>query len=360
MIKDLSIGYAEIGTLIGIYMFPGIVMALPSGLLSKTFGDKRVACYGLLLMATGGVILGLSHSYAMAFAGRIISGIGVVLLNVVATKMVTDWFAGREIRTAMGVMLASWPFGIAFGLVSQGAIAHIFSWTLVMYLTAALSLLAFTLTTILYHSPIPAMTTEENANVLKIPLREFIPVSMAGLAWAVFNIGFAVYFSFTPDLLIARGMSTADAGALTSLGIWITMFSVPLGGYLTERIGRPNGMIVIFSLLAALTIGLFPYLSDPVLLSILFGLWVGGPPGAMVTLPSLVLSPENRGPGLGVFYTWFYIGMAIGPAIAGVARDVTNNVEVPLLIGAVSFASVVFFLTMFHLFHSRKLEYVSK
>jgi MFS family permease len=250
-------------------------------------------------------------------------------------------------------MLASWPCGIALGLVSQGAIAHAYSWNSVMYLTAAFSAVAFMLTALLYRSPKFATTSDEQSSVFEIPMKEFIPVSMAGIAWAVFNIGFTVHFSFTPDLLISRALSTVDAGAITSLGIWVTMFSVPMGGFITERIGRPNGMIVIFSILSAATIGLFPYLSFPVLLSVLLGIWVGGPPGAMVALPSSVLSPENRGPGFGVFYTWFYTGMAVGPALAGIGRDLTDNAAVPLLFGAVSFASTVFFLAMFHLFQSK-------
>ena len=43
---DLGIGHAEIGTLIGLYMLPGVVIALPSGLLIKRFGDMRTASYG--------------------------------------------------------------------------------------------------------------------------------------------------------------------------------------------------------------------------------------------------------------------------------------------------------------------------
>jgi MFS family permease len=59
--------------------------------------------------------------------------------------MVTDWFADREIVTAMGVFLASWPFGIVLGLLFQGAIAHDIGWRWVMHLAAAVCLLALVL-----------------------------------------------------------------------------------------------------------------------------------------------------------------------------------------------------------------------
>jgi MFS family permease len=225
-----------------------------------------------------------------------------------------------------------------------------------MYLTAAVSAIALVLVITLYRRPPSTTTSDDNANIFLIPLKELLTVSTAGLAWAVFNIGFVIYVSFAPNVLTERGLSTTDAGTLASIAVWITIFSVPLGGYLTDRTGWSNAMIVCFSLLTAIVLALFPYLSIPVLLSILIGLSLGPPPGAIVALPSQVLSPSNRSIGFGVFYTWYYIGMAVGPIIAGVGRDVTGSAAVPLLIGAVSFMSVVLFLAMFHLFMGKSAE----
>lgn len=45
--------------------------------------------------------------------GRVLSGAGAVLLNVLVTKMVTDWFQGRENVLALGILITSWPLGIA-------------------------------------------------------------------------------------------------------------------------------------------------------------------------------------------------------------------------------------------------------
>ena len=59
LIADLHVGYAAVGTLIGLYMLPGIVIAFPAGLLSRRFGDKTVCAAGLGLMIAGGVLAGL-------------------------------------------------------------------------------------------------------------------------------------------------------------------------------------------------------------------------------------------------------------------------------------------------------------
>lgn len=355
LVDKLGISYTQIGTLIGLFMLPGIVIALPGGMPGKFFGDKRVCASGLALMALGGVVAGLSESYTWVFVGRLTSGVGAVLFNVVITKMVTDWFAGKEIITAMGMFLATWPLGIALALVTQSAVAEAYSWQAIMYLTTLACSIGLGLVVIFYRNPVSA---GENAAgmpfSIKIPRREFVPVCAAGLAWGIFNVGFATFFSFTPALLTSQGRSPVDAGALVSLGLWVSLFSVPLGGYLTEKIGWPNAMIVIFALVAGLALFLIPYLPNPALFSILVGIGVGPSAGAIVALPSLALSPENRGPGFGVFYSWYYGAMALGPAIAGLSRDLTGSPAAPVLFGGAMFAASTLFVATFRLLMSRR------
>jgi MFS family permease len=65
----------------------------------------------------GGALMGVSTSFLAVSAGRLISGVGAVLINVLMTKMIADWFVGREIVTAMAILVASWPLGLALGLL---------------------------------------------------------------------------------------------------------------------------------------------------------------------------------------------------------------------------------------------------
>ena len=67
---------------------------------------------------------------------------------------------------------------------------------------------------------------------------------MAGLTWGTFNVGLVIFFSFTPTLLMTRGLSTADASSVVSLGLWVSILSVPLGGYLTERVGLHQATVL--------------------------------------------------------------------------------------------------------------------
>ena len=350
LISDLGLNHAEIGTLIGLFMLPGVFIALPGGYLGKRFTDKLICGTGLALMVVGGLILGISQSYTLAMTGRLISGIGAVLFNVVVTKMVTDWFAGREIMTAMGVILGSWPLGIALALIAQSAVATTYSWPTVMYLTAIVCAVSLGLVIALYRRP-PSLPEDQDETGIsfKVPWREALPVSMAGIAWGVFNVGLVVFFSFSPGLLASRGMSAVDAGTLVSIGLWVSLLSVPLGGYLIERLGRPESAIAILSVTAGAALLLLPYAPIPVVLSVLVGLGVGAA-GPIVALPSRALAPQNRGPGLGIFYTWYYGVMAVGPLFAGLGQDLTSSPATPVIIGGAAFVATVAFVGLFHVF----------
>jgi MFS family permease len=323
LMTDLHIDYGGIGSLIGFYMVPGIVVAFPSGLLMRRFGDKRLCVAGLTLMVLGGILLGLGHTVAAAFAGRIVSGAGSVIFSLVLTKMATDWFAGREIIFAMGVVLASWPFGIAAGLLVQPALAASEGWRWVMYEAAALCGIALFLIIIGYRDPPRAVAPMAGAARLPMlpPLRQLLPTTVASLMWGNLNLTLVLFFSFAPAAMTELGLSAITSAAWVSAALWIIMLSVPLGGLGVQRSGRTDAAIVVFSALAGIALALLPSRMGALAGCVVFGLAIGPPAGAIMALPSRVLSPEHRAGGLGAFMTVYYVILSLGPALAGVLRE---------------------------------------
>jgi len=116
VMKAYGVTVADIGVLISLYLAPGVAFAIPGGEIGRRFGDKRVVLSGLVLMIVGGLLMAFAQTWSLQIAGRIVAGIGGVLLNVLMSKMVTDWFAGKEIATAMAIFVNSWPVGIALCL----------------------------------------------------------------------------------------------------------------------------------------------------------------------------------------------------------------------------------------------------
>jgi MFS family permease len=115
------------------------------------------------------------------------------------------------------------------------------------------------------------------------------------------------------------------------------MISLPLGGLVVTATGRPGLCIVLFSLLTGVAAALLPLVAAPVLLSLLYGLFIGPPASAIMALPSRALAPSRRATGFGVFYTVYYAMMAAGPALGGLLRDVWATAAAPTFYGAALF-----------------------
>jgi hypothetical protein len=69
----------------------------------------------------------------MIGAGRILAGAGFLFANLYFTKMIADRFAGKEIATAMSILVMSWPFGIAMGQIGHEWLAETIHWSWPFY-----------------------------------------------------------------------------------------------------------------------------------------------------------------------------------------------------------------------------------
>jgi cyanate permease len=341
MIADLGLSYAQFGTLFGLYVLPGAFFALPSGVIGRRFGERRVAVAGLALMGAGALLTAAAGGFGAAAAGRLLSGVGAVVMNILLAKIVADWFAGRELSTAMGVMLTSWPVGLGLASATLGAVA---SWRTAVNITAAAAAAGLLLMLVCRDAPGAAAAPRRGAALRGRPLWQSIS---AGFAWGCFNASLVVVLAFGPGLLIARGAALSDAGRVVSLAVWVTMLSVPLGGFLTDRLRRPTALIVGGSLVAAGTMLLIPVLAHAVLAFCLVGLAVGAPPGGLMALLPRALDPERLATGFGVFYTVFYVLMAVTQPVAGLVRDVVGDPAAPIVLAALVMAATVLGLLVF-------------
>jgi predicted MFS family arabinose efflux permease len=330
---QFGVGLAEIGFLIGLYFTPGIVLALPGGAIGQRFGDKRTVLLALVLMLIGSVAMALGESWSWQVAGRLIAGGGGVLLNVQMTKMVADWFAGKEIATAMAIFVNSWPAGIAASLLTLPSVGTAYGIYAVDLFVAALVVIGIALA--MTYSPPQGLAATATASA-RPDLRTTLAVIVAGLIWGLFNVGFAVVFSFGPTMLVERGWTIAEAGSVISIVLWLAVISVPMGGFVADALKRPQAVLVIGSLVTMALMLSLAHTDAVVATVIALGLISGQPAGPIMSLPARVLQPHTRAIGMGVFYTVYYSAMALGAIIAGAAAKQTGSAASAFDFGALT------------------------
>ena len=119
-------------------------------------------------------------------------------------KVLIDWFEGKELATAMSVLVMSWPFGIAMGQVGHGWLSAAIDWRLAFYTASLYCGLGKTLIISLYRTP-KQVVSAKNSFKFSLSKPEILLTLTASMAWGFFNAGYVVYLSFSPLVLISNG-----------------------------------------------------------------------------------------------------------------------------------------------------------
>lgn len=350
---DLGLGPAQTGTLIGLYWAPGVLIALPGGWLGRRFGEKRMVLAGAVLTMLGGALCAFAGSYAMLAAGRLVAGLGGIVMNVLAVKMVTDWFIGREIGFAMGALFGSFPLGIGLALALQAPLAAVIGWPAVMLTTAALGLLVLAAVALVYRPPAGVAAPEIARKGGWLARDELVLMTVAGIGLALYNGTFLVYVSYAPPLFLSHGFDLRATGAILAAAAVVSTFCVPLGGHIADRTARPWSVLFCGTALFCVGIAVLPGVAASgseaglAALAIAIGVLGAVPVSPMVALPSQAVSAANRSVALGVFYTWFYLGATVCPALGGWLYELAGTPAAPIYLNAVLAGATIALYALF-------------
>jgi MFS family permease len=254
--------------------------------------------------------------------------------------MVADWFEGREIATAMSILVMSWPFGIAMGQVGHAWLAEVYGWRVPFQIASVYCLLAAAAVFIFYRAPnnLPAV---RSGGAARLTRQEWLLVFCAGGAWGVFNAAYVTYLSFGPKVLEDLGQTAIAAAGVISVGSWLMTGSGALCGQIVDRLGHRNFVLTVCMTGAVIALWLLSIPGAGLAASLLFGLVGMAPAGVIMALASLALRPEVRAFGMGVFFTIYYAIMLSTPPAAGAIQDATGQPQGPIWLAMILFASVV-------------------
>ncbi|GAB5471464.1 MAG: hypothetical protein Kilf2KO_44940 [Rhodospirillales bacterium] len=341
---DLGLAFdydqSEIGVLIGLFMAPGLFLALPAGLAGGYASDRVLATVGLGALAFGGVVSALAMEGWVLGLGRLLAGVGFLLSTLYFTKMVADWFEGREIATAMSVLVMSWPLGIALGQIGHVWLAERLGWPAAFLAASAYCALAAASVALLYRPP-GNRRSEGRRLSFKLSAGEWRLILAAGAAWGLLNAGYVVYLTFGPMTLVALGDSGLGAAATISVASWIMILSGTLCGQIADRFGRRDAILALCMTAAVVALSLLSLSGAGLAASLLFGLLGMAPAGLVMALAGEAVPAERRAFAMGIFFTLYYAIMAVTPPISGWIYDTTGRADAPLVLGMLLFASVV-------------------
>jgi MFS family permease len=148
VIKELKLTHAQAGLLMSLFSLPAIFLAVLAGLVSDHWGPFKTGVISLIFIVIGTVIFALGGDFLYAGLGRVVAGVGAVTVSIVAPQMLSQWFRGREVGTAMGIFNTAMPVGSIICFTAFGRLGESLGWRIPIALTVMISvagLIAFLL-----------------------------------------------------------------------------------------------------------------------------------------------------------------------------------------------------------------------
>lgn len=288
MTEGLGIEESQVGFLVGVYALASAIAAIP--LVSATLAFNRKALLMALLVgfAVSNIVVGLSSSYPVIIACRIVGGIcaGVMwpMIAAYGTRLVPENMHGKAIT----VIMSGNTLGISIGLPAMTAIGLAFGWRSVfMVLGGIVAVIA-----VLSYFYLPAVKGEElnrgNSPLAVLKMPSMLIVLLLTFLSVAAHYGIYTYITLLVELIDFRG---GIGVALLIFGIGSVISVVVSAKYIDAHL---RSLIVLMLAIGGISMAMF-----------------------LVFKGSIVISHA-------AFFLW---GLAFGPLVTMYQTAVTKQVE---------------------------------
>jgi MFS family permease len=353
MAVGLQLSYSQMGAISTGNFIAYLVGALASGWLTTRLGARAtiVASQAVIVLSLGAVAL--SSGFWVAAVAFTVTGLGSGVGNVAMLGLVSHWFRRSVRGRAAGIVVTGSGYaimmsGVLIPLVNRrfGADGWRVNWAVLTAVVAVIGVLAMLL---LRNHPEDVGATAVGHAVRDAVVHEPVPIGeqrrttlRLGILYALFGFSYIIYVTFIVTTLVDdRGFDESAAGWFWFAVGFLSVFSGPIFGAISDHAGRKTGLAAVFAMHAVsfLLVGL--NLPDPSLYFsvVFFGIAAWSIPGIMGAAVGDYMSPHQAVRSLGVLTVFFGAGQAIGPAVAGVLADRSGNFNSSYLLAA-AFAAV--------------------
>jgi MFS family permease len=358
LLRSLNMDMTTGGWLMSAFALAGIVLGIPAAFILVKLGPKISGLIALGCTLLGSIVGALANGPALLLGGRVIEGMGLGLITVIAPAVISMWFPPEKRGTPMGIW-ASWvPVGGFIMYNLAGPLLRAFGWQSIWWFGALFALVAFVIYAVIVSAPptIGAEDDQPRESIRSFGKMMLNPASwLLALVFGTFTFAFMGYATWVPSYYSqGLGLSLETASFYASLGSLAVIPSTIIAGRVLDRVR--NRHLVMTAALAICGILLFwcfqlesanaivPY-------SIVLSLVAGFVPTATFTLaPETMPDPRFAGLALGIVSVGQNLGMFLGPPMIGavVASGNWGAGTVPLMISLAIGAAASLILRAVH------------
>lgn len=324
VMDEFGIGMGEAGWLSSVFSVVAIISALPAAWILGRLGARKCGLISIVCALIGCALGIISSTIEALMVSRVIEGIGVGVISVIAPALVSMWFPAQKRGFPMGLW-GAWQMAAQSLVFFVGAgITNDFGWRGLW----VLGLILLVVSLILYLWKVKAPPAGDNyadsenksfsmMEGLKIPSVWFCGISTMCFTFACF--GFANWIaSYWVDTF---GWSLDDANNYVAFIYFIEIFLVIGIGFWLNHVKNRKRICEIAHLFYMIVLLWCFNMDDPGMIipfCIIYALAEGSIPTTFWTLiAQTVPKPELAPVSIGVLGLLQNLGILLGPPIAG-------------------------------------------
>lgn len=355
---SLDLNYSQMG-LIGTGNFVGyMISVILAGIIARAIGARWTITMGLILVGGSMIVISRAMSFLEVMALYAVTGVGSGLANVPMMGLVSHWFIKSNRGRAAGTMLSGNGIAIVFSgffipwiNVSRGAEGWRTGWLTIGAISLVISSIA---AIFLRNEPgEKGLTPLGEAETVKElsgpgPIKEKKSIKWVlihlGCIYTLFGATYVVYTTFIVTTMInERGFGENTAGTFWAIVGGLSIFSGPLFGWLSDKLGRKTGTMLVYSLFTISYVLVAANLPNPFLYASIgiFGIAVWSIPTIMSAAVGDYAGPVRAVKAFGFITLFFGAGQIAGPAVAGFTAEATGTFSTAFWLCAVLTGSAV-------------------
>ena len=338
LMKAFNISAASMGLLSAAYFYPYAAMQIPSGILADFLGPRLSVTIFFIIAGIGTAMFGLSQSYEVAIAGRVMMGIGVAVVYIPIMKIQAQWFRPYEFSTLTGILLTVGNVGALGAAAPLAVFVGMTGWRSAFFYLGAITIVLAALTYIFVRNKpqdmgLPSLNEVDGIKVAAevqaaddaIGFKEALKMAvtnwnfrwLAVYAFAVYGpmMGFQGLWA-VPYMMDINGFTKQVAANVVSWWAIGMIVGCPLWGIISDRILKSRKKVVILGA-SVYTLGWLYIAMNPGGWSVAsmsaFCFIMGGFGGAYITNYSHISERLPRkvvGTAIGVFNLFYFVGGA--------------------------------------------------
>ncbi|WP_342431365.1 MFS transporter [Neobacillus sp. FSL H8-0543] len=321
--KDgLQISYKEAGYLGTVTSFGYLSTLIFAGILASKWGGKRTVLLGISLVTMGLIGLTFTPSYWVTMIFMLLLGVGTSFTYTPFISLLVGWFPTKK-GLVIGFATSGSGIGILFsGMLVPflGSINSEIGWRFAWGIFAIISLGVLTVTYLIIKNPPSVLPSKYSAK--QTPPMEIYKnrkVIHVGLIYGIIGVTYIIQMIFIMSYMVDSGISSKLAGQLIAINGILSIFSGPIWGLISDKVGRRISLILTMSLTM---VSMFIPVFMPTLLGFSLHIVILSSTTTGLFTLTQASSMDHVKPAdmpLAFSYVTFYfaVGQLIGPAIAG-------------------------------------------